>query len=344
MSTFADFTANDWERLCDALLTSGELVIAASPQGALGTLKERVVYFAEISQLLQNGTAFGLIDELRLRLQSRLEEIQRSQPGEPVSVDQIRHKVLESCRGAAQALLGRAEPQEIAYYKQALLWACRQTALAVREKGGFLGIGAQQVTEEENEAIRQIAYALGLPAAEAILEAPPAAPFRPGAPGFGELFTEDEWSTLCLAPLWLSLAVSTATPSGTFGTAKELMTMGRSLQEAAIRQPPNSLVATVVKDMTRNRAAIQLPGQVPRQPPLAGAAAPEQAAQEALEYCRKALALVEQKANPQDAGEYRRLLIDLARQVAESAKEGGASVSPEEQHLLDELASMLGTE
>ena len=340
MSTYADFTANDWERLCDALLTSGELVIVASPQGALGTLKERVVYFAEISQLLQNGTAFGLIDELRLRLQSRLEEIQRSQPGEPVSVDQIRHKVLESCCGAAQTLLGRAEPQEIAYYKQGLLWACRQTALAVREKGGFLGIGAQQVTEEENEAIRQIAYALGLPAAEAIVEAPPAAPFRPGAPGFGELFTEDEWSTLCLAPLWLSLAVSAAAPSGTIGTAKELITMGRSLQEAAIRQPPNSLVATVVKDMTRNRAAIQLTGQ----PPLAGTAVSEQAAQEALEYCRKALALVEQKASPQDAGEYRHLLIDLARQVAESAKEGGASISPEEQHLLDELASMLGTE
>ena len=341
MTTFESFTSSDWERLCDALLTSGDLVIAASPQGALGTLKEKVIYFAEISQLLQNGTAYELINELRLRLQSRLEESQRTQPDEPLSIDQMRHKVLESCRSASQTLLGRVDPLEIAYYKQGLLWACRQTALAVREKGGFLGIGAVQVTDEENEAIRQIAYALGLPAAEAVVEAPPVAPFRPSEPGYGELFSDDEWSNICLAPVWLSLAVSAATPGGTFSTAKELVAMGRSLQETVMRQPPNSLVATVVKDITRNKGAIQMPQQAP---PLAGTSTPQQAAQEALEYCRKALASVDQKASPQDASEYRRLLSDLALQVAKSNKEDGASISPDEQHLLDELARVLGAE
>jgi hypothetical protein len=339
MTTYENFTSTDWECLCDALLTSGELVIAASPQGAVGTSKEKAVYFAELSQLLQNGTAYRLIDELRLRTQTRLEQLQRGQPEQPLALDQVRRMVLERCRGAAQTLIGRADPQEIAYYKRGVLWACRQTALAVREGGGFLGIGAVQVTEEENEAIRQIAYALGLPASEAVVNAPPEAPFRPGPPGLGELFSSEEWNTICLAPLWLSLAMSAASPSGTLGSTMELVAMGRSLQEAAVRQSPNSLVALLVKDLTKNRGSIQLSQQMPL--PLAGMSAPNQAIASALEYCRQAVALVGQKASPQDTIEYKHLLMDLARQVAGAAKEGGVSVSPEEQRLLDELSRML---
>ena len=292
--------------------------------------------------MLQNGSAYGLIDELRLRTQTRLEELQRVQPEQPPVFDQVRRNVLERCRGAAQTLMGRADPQEIDYYKRGLLWACRQTALAAREGGGFLGIGAVQVTEEESEAIRQIAYALGLPASEAVVDAPPEAPFRPAPPGLGELFSSDEWNTICLAPLWLSLAMSAASPSGTLGSAKELMTMGRGLQEAAIRQTPGSLVATLVNDVLKNQGSLQLPEQPPN--PLSGSPASDQVISSTLEYCRQAVALVEQKASPSDAIEYKRLLSDLGRQVAGAAREGGVSVSPEEQRLLDELSRILRLE
>jgi hypothetical protein len=342
MMTYENFSATDWERLSQALLTSGELVIAASPQGAAGVLKERAVYFAELSQLLQNGTAYGLIDELRLRTQTRLDELQRKQPEQQLALDQVRRRVLESCRSAAQTLLGRAEPAEIAYYKQGLLWACRQTALAAREGAGFLGLGGVQVTEEESEAIRQIAYALGLPASEALVDAPPEAPFRPGPPGLGEVFSPEEWNTICLAPLWLALAISAASPSGTLGSASELLAMGRSLQEAALRQAPNSLVATLVNDVTKNRNALQLPQAPPV--PFGGAPASDATITSALEYCRQALALVEQKAKPQEAIEYKRLLANLGRQVAEAASEGGVRISPAEQHLLDELSRLLRME
>jgi hypothetical protein len=342
MTTNESYTSADWERLSDALLTSGELVIAASPQSALGMLKERAVYFAELSQLLQNGAAYGLIDELRQRTQARLEQLQRAGFEQPLSFDQVRRNVLERCRSAAQTLMGRADPQEITYFKRGLLWACRQTALAAREGGGFLGIGSVQVTEEESEAIRQIAYALGLPASEAVVDAPPEAPFRPTLPGIGEAFSSEEWNTICLAPLWLSLAMSAASPSGTLGSAKELVAMGRSLQEAALRQTPHSLVATLVNDLLNNRNSLQLPEQPPD--PLSGSPASDQVVASALEYCRQAVALVEQKASSPDAIEYKRLLGDLGRQVAGAAREGGVSVSPEEQHLLDELSRILRME
>ena len=118
--------------------------------------------------------------------------------------------------------------------------------------------------------------------------------------------------------------------------------MGRGLHEAAIRQTPNSLVATLVNDLMKNRNALQLSEQPPV--PLSGTPASDDAIARALEYCRQAVVLVEQKANPQDAIEYKRLLIDLSQQIAGSAKEGGVSVSPEEQHLLDELSRILRME
>jgi hypothetical protein len=342
MTTYESFTSADWERLSQALLTGGELVIAASPQAALGTLKERAVYFAELNQLLQNGSAYGLIDELRLRTQTRQEELQRAQPEQPIPYEQVRRNVLEYCRAAAQTLMGRAEPGEIDYYKRGLLWACRQTALAAREGGGFLGIGAVQVTEDESEAIRQIAYALGLPASEAVVDVPPEAPFRPAPPGLGELFSSEEWNTVCLAPLWLSLAMSATSPSGTMGSAKEMVTMGRVLQEAAIRQTPGSLVATLVNDLLKNQSSLQLPEPPPN--PLSGSPASDQVISSTLEFCRQAVALVEQKVSPTDANEYKRLLFDLGWQVAGAAREGGVSVSPEEQRLLDELSQILRLE
>ncbi len=343
MTSYDDFTPADWDRLCDALLTSGDLVIAASPQGPLGTFKEWAVYFAEISQLLRSGTAYGLIAQLSLRMQARLEQVQqvqRLQPEEPGDYNQVRREVLERCRSATQVLMGRAAPEEIDYYKRGLLWACRQTALAAREQAGFLGIGAVPVTDEESEAIRQIAFALGLPASEAMVLAPPEAPFRPGPPGLLDACSPDEWNAICLAPLWISLAMSVATPDGMLGSAKELVTMGRGLQEAAIRQPPNSLVDLVVKQLINNKDTLQFDTPLPS--PLAGASAPDQAIADGLEYCRKAVALVDQKASAADAVEYKRLLIGLARQVAEASKTGGASVSPEEQRMLDELSHLLG--
>ena len=118
--------------------------------------------------------------------------------------------------------------------------------------------------------------------------------------------------------------------------------MSRGLQEATIRQSPNSLVATLVNDLMKNRNVLQLPQQPPG--PLNGTPVADQAIASALEYCRQAVALVEQKASPQDGTEYKRLLVDLARQVAGAAKEGGVSVSPAEQHLLDEMSRLLRVE
>ena len=68
------------------------------------------------------------------------------------------------------------------------------------------------------------------------------------------------------------------------------------------------------------------------------------------EQIRDAVQLVEQKATPEEAKDYRQFVLRLADVVAHAHKEGGVlgiggkEVSPEEQAALDRLSSTLGAQ
>ena len=67
------------------------------------------------------------------------------------------------------------------------------------------------------------------------------------------------------------------------------------------------------------------------------------------ERIREAIRIVEQKATPEEAEEYRQFVLRVADVVAHAHKEGGVlgiggtEVSEQEQAVLDQLASTLGT-
>ncbi len=67
------------------------------------------------------------------------------------------------------------------------------------------------------------------------------------------------------------------------------------------------------------------------------------------ERIREAVRIVEEKATPEEAEDYRRFVLRLADVVAHAHKEGGVlgiggkEVSPAEQGVLDQLANTLGT-
>jgi hypothetical protein len=67
------------------------------------------------------------------------------------------------------------------------------------------------------------------------------------------------------------------------------------------------------------------------------------------ERIREAVTTLEQKATPEEAAEYRQFVLRVADVVAHAHKEGGVlgiggkEVSEQEQAVLDDLASLLGT-
>jgi len=330
MTNSLDLTPEYWDVLVDTLVLSGSLVIAASPQGVGGFIKESAAYFSAVRQVLRNGSAYALIDELQWRTQGRLETLQAEHKGELADEQQVRREVLDRCREATQILLGNADPQESAYFRQGVLWACRQAALAAKEGGGFLGIGAQQITEQELEALRQIGFAFGLPAAQALVDTLPEAPLRQLPRLYQGRLTAEEWQQIRMAPIWAAAAVAAASPSGPIGMVQELSALARGLQSAAASQMPDSLMALLVNDLIQ----VQSDGQALLEEQTESGLDVERS----LAHYRQAIRLVEQKLGSEEAAQFGRLVLELAGHVAGAAREGGVSVSVEEQRVLDELS------
>jgi len=143
-------------------------------------------------------------------------------------------------------------------------------------------------------------------------------------------FNAEEWSTMVEGPLLAAMRVITASRGGTI---RESMAMGKVYAAARQQQGESELLDQLVAsppalDPNRVRSA----GDV------------ETVSTERL---RQAIALLEQKATPEEVEAYKRFVLSLAETVAKAHKEGGflgvggKDVSQEEQTVLDEIAATL---
>jgi len=71
--------------------------------------------------------------------------------------------VLEELRSVRELVTARAAPEEAAAFGQWLAAAAQAAADAAKE-GGFLGFGAQQVSEREADMLEQVRAAVLVPA------------------------------------------------------------------------------------------------------------------------------------------------------------------------------------
>jgi hypothetical protein len=159
VSSKADYTKEEWEMLVKSPLMAAMAVVAASPSGPIGILKEM---FAVGRGILEGaeGTTNPLIGALvaDIKAGNRPE-----MPAErPQDLAQAKAQALGACREVS-ALLGRKAPGEAEGFKRWLLGAAQRAADAARE-GGFFGIGGVQVTEAEKAALGEVAQALGVKA------------------------------------------------------------------------------------------------------------------------------------------------------------------------------------
>jgi hypothetical protein len=74
---------------------------------------------------------------------------------------------------------------------------------------------------------------------------------------------------------------------------------------------------------------------------------PEELRKDGLQHLRDAVGLVEQKATPEEADQYKRFVLDLAQRVAEAHKEGflglsGEPVSDAEREAVQEISQAVG--
>jgi hypothetical protein len=144
-------------------------------------------------------------------------------------------------------------------------------------------------------------------------------------------FTDEEWEQILQGPPTAGLIVITAQRGGSF---RESFSMAKAYSEARRQHGDSELLDTIAStkpevDHTRYHS-------------------PEELKEHGLGHLRDAVALLEQKATPEEVDDYKRFVINLAQRVAEAHKEGflglsGERVSDAEREAIEEIAGALGT-
>jgi chromatin segregation and condensation protein Rec8/ScpA/Scc1 (kleisin family) len=140
-------------------------------------------------------------------------------------------------------------------------------------------------------------------------------------------FTEEEWQAVLEGPPTAGMLVLTAERGGTF---RETFAMAKAYAEAREQHGESELLDEILSarpQFDRDRYST-----------------PQALEQEGPERLRKAVAVLEQKATPEDVEAFRAFVVELARRVAVAHEESGESVSAAEQAALDRIADSLGTQ
>ena len=143
-------------------------------------------------------------------------------------------------------------------------------------------------------------------------------------------FTDEEWTTVLQGPPSAGRMVVTAQRGGSF---RETIAMAKSYTEARKQHGDSELLDEIVSakpemDHTRYHS-------------------PEELKEATLAHLRDAVALLKEKATPEEVDEYKKFIVALANRVAEARKEGfmglsGERVSDAERSAIGEIEGALG--
>jgi ABC-type phosphate transport system substrate-binding protein len=163
MTTKADFTADEWKQIQRAPFMAGLAVVAASPSGPFGVVKEMFAVGKMLAEVKTQGSSNDLVKDLVADLEAGARD--QSAPAElqGKAPDQVRSFAIESCRQAAALIEKKAKPEETQAFKQWLVSVGQKVSEAAKE-GGFLGFGGTQVSEQEAATIKELSTALGIKA------------------------------------------------------------------------------------------------------------------------------------------------------------------------------------
>jgi hypothetical protein len=140
------------------------------------------------------------------------------------------------------------------------------------------------------------------------------------------VFSPEEWTAVLEGPTSAGMVVITASHGGMF---KETFAMSKAYVEARSEHGQSELLDEIVSTKPQtDHTHYHSPAEV---------------REHGLEHVRQAVALVEQKATPDEVEGYRRFVLTLAGKVAAAHKEGGQAVSPEEAQAMNDIATALGT-
>ena len=158
MTTKSDFTEDEWAQIVRAPFVAGMAITLADPGGPIEATKETL---ATLKSATNPPSREQLLAEVALEIQAMTQQKQSplggyrpDAHGTPAGV-----QVLEELRAVQALVAAKAQPDEAAAFGQWLVAAARAAADAAKE-GGFMGFGAQQVSDREEAMLDQVRAAV----------------------------------------------------------------------------------------------------------------------------------------------------------------------------------------
>jgi len=165
-------------------------------------------------------------------------------------------------------------------------------------------------------------------------------------------FTEEEQLSLTMLPSLIGSSVAFSAKSGAIGTVKEMMANARAIAAGRTDHPDNSLINGILPNLDNREDALArvkaMQEQQVEKLKGAGVQSSEDMRAHTMSQITEVGALLDAKADPTEAAEFKQWIMGVGEAVAGAAKEGGffgiggVEVSDGEVEALASIRSALG--
>ena len=158
MTTKNDFTEDEWTRVVQAPMVAGMAISLADPGGPIEASKETM---ATVRAATNPPSREQLLADVALDVQAMVQQRHNPLQGyKPSHSEALGTQVLGELREVQAIVAAKATPQEAEAFAGWLV-STSQAAAAAAKEGGFMGFGAEQVSQGEQTMMDQVRQAVG---------------------------------------------------------------------------------------------------------------------------------------------------------------------------------------
>ena len=158
MTTKSDFSDEEWSRIVRAPFVAGLAITLADPGGPFETAKESM---AALKSATNPPSREELLADVALDVQAMVQQRHNPLQGyKPSHSEALGEQVLGELRDVQAILSAKATPEEAEAFAGWLV-STSQAAAAAAKEGGFMGFGAEQVSQGEQTMMDQVRQAVG---------------------------------------------------------------------------------------------------------------------------------------------------------------------------------------
>lgn len=158
MTTKSDFTEEEWARVVRAPFVAGLAISLADPGGPIEAAKESM---ATMKSATNPPSREQLLAEVALEIAALAQQRHNPLKGfKPTKEKLPGEQVVDELRSVQELVTAKATPEEAAAFGGWLMHSAQAAADAAKD-GGFMGFGAQQVSDREQAMLDRVREAVG---------------------------------------------------------------------------------------------------------------------------------------------------------------------------------------